>query len=155
MNSLKKYRNIMLCSLFLVSSGYAQAEESQNTVMDCARSAIVSEVNYLGDGEFSFTLQSSDSSNITDSGVFGERDHVVLAFNADLLEGVRIVVYSDNELITREDIKLSGRELINLLLQKMCTHANINLTFAVATSDSIDLNADTSFDIVYFQVNEE
>jgi len=143
----------MLCFLFLASSGYSQNDV--NAIMDCASSAVVSEVNYLGDGEFSFTLQSSGNSNITDAGVFGERDHVVLAFNADLLEGVRIVVYSDNETITREDIKLSGRGLINLLLRKMSTHTNINLTFAVATSDSIDLNADTSFDIAYFQVNEE
>jgi len=48
MKSYDRYWFVAILTLLIVSSGYSQNEENQNTIMDCASSAVVSEVNYQG-----------------------------------------------------------------------------------------------------------
>ena len=124
--------------------------------MDCASSAIVEEVIYSGNGDFSFALRSSrNDRNLTDQNEFGERTRIVLKFNADTLNGTQVVVYPENKVITSDTFGLTGKNFLNLLISRMQTQTPINLTFSVEAKENADLETEEELEIVYFQVNGE
>jgi len=156
MKKLKKICLVIACIVPIASSTNAQSEEIHQTIMDCASSAIVEEVIYSGNGDFSFTLRSSrNDRNLTDQNEFGERTRIVLKFNADTLNGTQVVVYPENKVITSDTFGLTGKNFLNLLISRMQTQTPINLTFSVEAKENADLETEEELEIVYFQVNGE
>ena len=154
---MKKHRKVCIAVVFLFSticSADSRGQEIDQAIMDCASSAIVEDVIYSGDDDFSFALRASGKEgNLTDQDKFGERSRIVLKFNADTLNGTQVVVYPDSEVITSETLGLSGRRFLNLLISRMHSQVPINLTFSVKTRDQAVLETESAFDIEYFQLN--
>ena len=111
----------------------------------------VENVEYLGDKIFSFELQKSKENNNQTIKLFRGNETISFILNADELDGI-IVVAIDNDL--REDITLTGKNFVNLLLGKMKNNESIILTCGIKPQSNSEESERRPFELTYFQISE-
>jgi len=154
MNKLKIVGIFLVCTVASAAVADSDSQEVVHAIMDCACSAIVENVSYSGNGDFTFSLRSfREGQSVTDQNKFGARTRIVLKFNADILGGTQIVLYPESQSITSETVGLSGTRFLNLLISRMQTQTPISLTFSVMPKENTDLENEQEFELRYFQIN--
>lgn len=108
----------------------------------------VENVKYLGDKIFSFELRKTEPNS--NHPLFKDNETISFTFNADELDGLIVVINKG----LREDIKLTGKRFVNLLLEKLKNNESINLTCGIRSESTSEKQERKIYKLTYFQVNE-
>ena len=111
----------------------------------------VENVKYLGNRMFSFELRKESSKNDHPrEDLFRGNETISFTFNADELNGIIVII----EKKLRKDITLTGKNFVNLLLEKVKNNESINLTCEIKPQYASEASERKPFELTYFQVSE-
>ena len=111
----------------------------------------VKNARYLDNKIFFFELKKLQKNNSHPrEKLFRGSETVSFTFNPDELDG--IIVVSNKEF--REDIKITGKNFVNLLLKKEKNNEYLNLTCGIKSQTTSEASDIKSFKLTYFQINE-